>query len=331
MNRYAVYALGNPLIDIEFRVSEAQLRSWGFEKGTMRLISQAQHDQLLLALDQASHHKACGGSAANTVHALGLLGASVYYSGCVGDDAWGDFFIDAFNRKGIDHSLALSRVHGITGKCIVLLTEDAQRTMQTFIGVADSLAVQHVQSEKIGAAQWIYVEGYLVAAPSTYAAACYANQSARQQAIPVALALSDINMVRFFKPQLLGLCTPPVDLLFCNYEEAALFCETDSLETIKQRLTQYAARFVVTLGKEGSLIFDGIRYYHAPSAPVHAIDTLGAGDNFAGGFLYALSQGYSYEKANNIANDVAGRVVTKLGPRIDEIDSTIILQHINRP
>jgi sugar/nucleoside kinase (ribokinase family) len=119
-----------------------------------------------------------------------------------------------------------------------------------------------------------------------------------------------------------------IDLLFCNQQEALSMCGTQDIESTKQCLQQYAKTFVITLGKKGSIAFDGKEYFHAHSVVETAIDSLGAGDNFAGGFLYALARGYNYESANKLANIVAGRVVSKFGPRIDETDAKFILNEM---
>jgi len=331
MKQFHVYGIGNALVDIDFEVSEETLNRLKIDKSVMTLIDEERHHQLLEELDGIKHLRACGGSAANTIFTLQQLGANTFYSCKVGNDEAGDFFYRNLIVSGIQTNLSQQKRNGVTGKCIVLVTPDADRTMNTFLGTTYEFSKEQILESALMNAEYLYIEGYLVASPTACEAALLARSLAKKHNIKTALSLSDPNMVTYFKEALCAIMDEKIDVLFCNEREALLFTATESLEVAKEVFKNYARTFVVTLGGKGSLIYDGKEFKQVAPYPVNVLDTVGAGDIFAGTFLYGLSQGFNYSEAGDFASFAAAKVVAKFGPRlnhqeIEEVKAVIAKQ-----
>jgi sugar/nucleoside kinase (ribokinase family) len=317
MSDYDVYALGNALVDMEFEVSSEQLRELGVEKGVMTLVDEMRQAQIVERLGAQESKRGSGGSAANTIIAVSQLGGQACFSGRVANDDLGRFYLEDMDRAGVTASMRLQDLGpGITGKCLVLLTPDADRTMHTFLGVSADLAPSDVSVEVITRSRYVYVEGYLVTGPATRGAAIFAAEEARRHGVRLALSLSDPNIVHFFRPAINELIGPGVDLLFANEDEARRLGETDDLQEACERIKQIAGQFVITRGAAGALVHDGQRLHVIDPVPTQAIDTLGAGDMFAGVFLYGLTHGMDHVRAGQLASLAASRIVSHLGPRL---------------
>ncbi|MDR3478320.1 MAG: adenosine kinase [Gammaproteobacteria bacterium] len=334
MKQFQVYGIGNALVDIDFEVSKSTLERLNIAKGVMTLIDESTHHRLLEELDGVKHLKACGGSAANTLFTVQQLGAKTFYSCKVGDDAAGDFFYQDMIAHGIHTNLYEIPRHGVTGKCIVMVTPDADRTMNTFLGVSSSFSREQLSETALKNSDFLYIEGYLVASPLGCEAAMMARQMADKYNIKTAITLSDPNMVNYFKEGLCAIIGNQVDLLFANESEALLFTGTDRLDEAKETLKKYAKSFVITLGGRGALIYDGHGFTQVDAYKVPVLDTVGAGDVFAGTFLYAITKGYSYYEAGKLASFAASKVVSKFGPRltdaeIDEVRQIIVKQSVS--
>ncbi len=330
MKEFHVYGIGNALVDIDFEVSTQTLDRLNIEKSVMTLIDEETHHHLLEELDGIKHLKASGGSAANTLFTLQQLGAKTFYSCKVGNDDAGDFFYRELVLHGIQTNLHEGSRDGVTGKCIVLVTPDADRTMNTFLGATSNFSKNQLSETALKNAEYLYIEGYLVASPSACEAAIVAREMANKYQIKTAISLSDPNMVTYFKT---GLCTiigQQVDVLFCNQTEALLFTETNHLNEAQEALKKFARTFVITLGGEGAIVYDGHKYFHIPSHPVNVLDTVGAGDVFAGTFLYGITHGYSYLQAGEFASLAASKVVAKFGPRLNESEINAVRQLIEK-
>ena len=327
MKTFHVYGIGNALLDLDFEVSEEALARLKIDKGVMTLIDEAKHHYLLEELDGIKHLKACGGSAANTIFTLQQMGAKTYYSCKIGNDEAGDFFHRDLVLQGIETNLHEVPHEGVTGKCIVLVTPDADRTMNTYLGASAGFSKAQLSMSAIASAHYLYIEGYLVASPLGCEAAITARKAAQINGTKIALSLSDPNMVKHFKEELCAIIGNKVDILFCNEEEARLFTLAENLEEAVTKLQEYANTFAVTLGSNGVLVFDGNEFMHLPAYDANVIDTVGAGDVFAGVFLYGITHGFSYAVSADLANFAAAKVVAKFGPRlsIEEIDEVCSL------
>jgi sugar/nucleoside kinase (ribokinase family) len=323
MKQYNVYAIGNAMVDIDFEISDATVTRLNLAKGLMTLIDEDTHHKLLEELDGIKHVKACGGSAANTIITLQQLGASTFYSCKVGNDAFGDFYYHDLVSNGIHTNMKENTRTGTTGKCLVLVTPDAERTMNTFLGISAQFSKTELSEEAIKNSEYLYIEGYLVASPLGLEASITARELAEKHSVKTALSLSDPNMTTYFKHGLCNIIGDKVDILFCNEPEALIFTDTKNLAAAKEELKKFARTFVITLGGKGSLVYDGKQFSDIAVHKTNVIDTVGAGDVFAGAFLYAITHGANYVEAGNLASLCASKVVSKFGPRLslDEVET----------
>lgn len=317
MAKYDVYALGNALLDIEFEVSPEVLQNLGIDKGVMTLLDQDSQDKIVSNLANYDQKRSCGGSAANTLIAISQFGGKAFYSCKVADDEPGKFYTQDLIDCGVETNLE-SQVakSGITGKCLVFVTPDADRTMNTFLGISGEFSDGELVPEAIQQAEYTYIEGYLVSGESSKQAAIKARETAQAAGNKVAFTLADLNMVKFFKSGLLEIIDSGVDFLFANEGEALLMADTEDFTEAIEYLKTLATRFAVTRGALGSVVFDGEQLIEIEAFPVKAIDTVGAGDMYAGAFLYGITNGMSYSEAGRLASLASSQIVTTLGARM---------------
>jgi sugar/nucleoside kinase (ribokinase family) len=317
MSHYDLYAIGNALVDSEYEVSDAQLKSMGVDKRHMTLIDTPRRAQLLEHVKALTPRQTGGGSAGNTVVALAQLGGKAFYSCKVAHDALGDFYVKDLQARGVDTNLNHTRASdGQTGSCLVLVTPDAERSMCTFLGVSAELDDAALHPKDIEKSKIYYMEGYLAASPTGLAAALKGRQIAREAGVALALTLSDVSMIQFCKAGLDAMLGDGVDYLFCNQEEAQVWCGSQDLNVVKETLKKLAKMVCLTRGPDGSEIITAQDSWHVPAEKVQAIDTNGAGDMFAGAFLYAITRGYSPDQAANLGNHAAAAVVSQHGNRL---------------
>ncbi|HXT84848.1 MAG TPA: adenosine kinase [Verrucomicrobiae bacterium] len=324
MKQYQVYGMGNALVDIDFEVKQQTIERLNIDKGVMTLIDEETHHRLLEELDGVKHLKECGGSAGNTIFTLQQLGAKTFFSCKVGNDEFGNFYFRSLISEGINTNLDENSRRGITGKCIVLVTPDADRTMNTFLGTTSTFSKEELSEAALKDSEYLYIEGFLVASPTGYEAAIVAREIAQKYGIKISLCLSDPNMVIYFKSGLQDIIgKKQIDIIFSNEREALLFTESNHLDDAKEKLKQYAKSFVITLGDKGALIYDGKKFGDVSAYPVKVLDTVGAGDIFAGAFLYGITHGRDYFDSGKLASYAASKIVSKFGPRLnkEEINS----------
>ena len=329
--KYDLYALGNALVDVEIEVNETELERLGVEKGVMTLVDEERHDYLLSHLNGNIHQRASGGSAANSVLALAQLGGKAFHSCKVAKDEAGVFYSDDLNNAGVANTLGqLEDNHGTTGKCLVMITPDADRTMNTFLGISSELKEQDINYDALAQSEYLYIEGYLVSSPEAHMAAIKARNFARENNVKVATTLSDPNMVRFFKPEIEQILDGGVDLLFCNDDEALEYTGVDQVEDALKILKQQAKQVVITLGKQGALGFDGQTLHTIEPFNVKAVDTNGAGDMFAGAFMFAITNGLSWADAGKLASYASAHLVTQFGPRLKPEAVKELVAYVNQ-
>ncbi|RZG87520.1 adenosine kinase [Acinetobacter sp. WCHAc060033] len=322
-----LFAIGNALIDQEFKVSDDFLAEQNLQKGTMQLTDGETQAQLYNNLQASQNYKgqASGGSAANTAVAFGALGASAFYACRVGNDDLGKIYLDGLNEAGIQTS-AKSISEGVTGTCMVLVSEDSERTMHTYLGITAELSDVQMDFEPLKTAKWLYIEGYLSTSDSARLAVKQARQIAREHNVKIALTLSDPAMVQYARQGLNELLDDGVDLIFCNEQEAMMYTETDSVEAALEKLKQLSNEVVITLSEKGALVSNQNNHFHVQGRKVVAIDANGAGDAFAGAFLYALNNGENLQTAAQLAILISSEVVSQFGPRLDVTDYANLLE-----
>jgi len=315
--KYDVYGVGNALVDIEVETSDSQLKELGVEKGLMTLVDPERQEQLLDALTGVRHRMSGGGSAANTINALAHLGGRCYYSCRVADDESGNFFADDMRAAGVNTNVHADKgSDGATGTCLVMVTPDAERTMNTNLGISASLTPDQVLEEELAAAEYLYIEGYLVSTPNSLATALRARELARKHDVKVAFTFSDPAMVKFCKDGLEEVLGDGVDVLLCNEEEAMGFTGAVSLEEAGDILSKRAGILATTCGSRGARVWDGAKWIDIAPHAVKPVDSNGAGDLFAGAFLYGLTQGHGCEVAGKLASLASATLVTHFGARL---------------
>lgn len=315
--KYDLYAIGNALVDMEYEVHDEFFNKHKIDKGLMTLVDEERQKSLLDALGTAPKKQQCGGSAANTAIACAQFGAKSFYSCKVAKDPIGNFYFQDLLDNGVHSNLMhQDREDGVTGKCLVLITPDAERTMNTFLGITSTISKTQVDPEAIRHSKYMYMEGYLVASPTGREAAVQARRIAEAAGVKTALTFSDVNMVKFFKDGLSEMMGEVIDLLFCNESEACAYTGHDDIMVAREKLKKIAKTFVITLGENGALIFDGTTFIDIEPYPVKAVDSNGAGDMYAGAFLYAITHNHSYASAGKLASMAASRVVSQFGPRL---------------
>ena len=319
--KYQVYSIGAALVDIEVVVTDEFLSAHKIDKGLMTLVDEERQFHLLGALSSHSFHvkRSCGGSACNSIVAASCFGLNAFYSAKVADDEDGRFFVEDLQSTGVDfHNTEAST--GVTGKCLVMVTDDAERTMNTFLGASLDLTSNEVDDPALINSDWLYLEGYLVTDDARTGVAVKAMECAKANQVKTSLSLSDPFVVQVFEDNLRKVIGDGVDLLFCNSDEARSFTKTHNTEAAAEQLKKYAKTFVITRGAGGSLSYDGTNLVQTPGVTANAVDTNGAGDMFAGAFLYAINSGHSYVWAAKFANAASARVVSQFGPRIEAVD-----------
>jgi sugar/nucleoside kinase (ribokinase family) len=307
--------LGNALVDILLELTDEEFAALGFEKGTMRLVDP--HEQKAL-LDQFRDHEprlVSGGSVANSVIACSQLGGTGAFVGCVGDDRYGLHYLDEFEQLHIEFCTR-PLVGETTGTCVSIITPDAERTMRTCLAVSSHLAARHVDAERVAASEWLFVEGYVFANPNTGQPAIReALRVARAGGVKVALTCSDA-----FVPQVFGDAFHDAlkqsDLVFCNATEAMAVAGGASAAEAFARLKGIVPACVVTDGPNGAFVRSGGAEHHVPAFRCEPKDVTGAGDMFAGAFLYGLTHGVAAERAARAANFLAMKVITQIGARL---------------
>ena len=330
--KYQVYGIGNALVDAEFEVSDEFLETHSIEKGLMTLIDQSQEETLVNNLNNefGLKKRAGGGSAANTLVSISQLGGKTFYACKVANDESGDFYMKDLAAAGVETNLDQMKENGVTGKCLVMVTEDAERTMNTFLGITSDFSISDLHIEELVQSEYIYIEGYLVTSDVSRHAAMHARKIAKDNNVKTAFTFSDPAMVTYFKDGVTEIIGDGVDVLFSNEEEALTYTGKDSIEEAIVELSKITKKLVLTHGSKGAQIISDNKSIDIAPVKVEAIDTNGAGDMFAGAFMYGLLNELTDEQSGNLASESAANIVTVYGARLDKQRQLDILnKHIS--
>lgn len=314
MKHIALTGIGNALVDIEYRVTEEELAAFGVQKGAMTLTEASRQAELIAALSDRDAHRSSGGSAANTVIAFAQFGGTAAFKSLLGRDDFGTFYAGEFTNLGIELDAEL--VDGEpTGTCLVMITPDSERTLNTTLAVNGHYSTRNINEEIIKRSEWIYIEGYKLTDDSGAEAVDMAAFYARKHGTNIAVSCSDAFIIDVFGDRLRSVLNH-TDLIFCNEREGmALAGEEDRDEAVKALRSRFR-NVVFTLGEHGSRIqWDG-RTADVPAYAVKPVDTTGAGDMFAGAFLYGVLHRYHPEHAGRLAAYASAQVVAQYGARL---------------
>lgn len=309
----AVLGIGNALVDvINSLENDEVLEKLGLPRGSMTLVD-AELSKILYENTYFNNREIItGGSAANTVHALANLGGNCGYLGKIGKDKLGDIFKKEFERNSVKTHLFFSEKD--TGRVMSLVSPDSERTMATYLGAAADLKTDELQSAIFQNYSYLYIEGYLVQDHNLIETAI---DLARKEGLKIAIDLSSFNVVEAHLDFLKKLVRDKVDIVFANEEEALSFTGKEP-ELALDAIAEMCEIAVVKVGKEGSFIKRGDEKVKIGTIRATAVDTTGAGDNFAAGFLFGLTKGFSLRKSGNIAALISGKVVEIMGAKLPE-------------
>lgn len=328
-DKVEIYGIGNPLIDVLAQVSDRDIEKLKLNKGTMELIDIERGNSILAYINDLEKIYACGGSAPNTMITLAALGVQTALSGMVGDDELGGIYCKRLEEQNVISDLATCTVD--TGSCIVLVTPDYERTMSTRLGACQSFGPEHLNHQKIAEASYLYFTGYMWDTEPQKKALISAIETARKAGTKVVFDVADPFAVERHRHDFLKLISSSVDIVFANSEEARLLVGTDDPEKASHELAKICTIATVKNCAEGSCIASNETKTNVSvnSYPVDAVDTTGAGDNYAAGFLYALVKGYSLADAGKIASYVAAQIVKQTGAQFGAQDIQEILKAID--
>ncbi len=319
MEKLDVAGLGNALVDALVRLpSDGVLSDLGLNRGTMHPVNHEQWERAYAAVKELGAEIHSGGSCANRVAVLGLLGADCSFCGQIGDDEFGRIYarelVDACGR----HSLQTAQV-GNTGKCLSLISADAERTLVTDLGAAVRLADIGGFADTIRQSRVLHVTGYLFLGEPMRGAALQALDFAKQAGVPVSLDVADPFVIGVVKDLMWDVVRDYADLVFLNEEEAAAMTGLDSEQGLEM-LAPHVDTVVVKLGRRGSLVAKGDQRLMVPVYEAQAVDTTGAGDCYAAGFLYGWTQGWSTEKCGELGSRIAALTVQQVGAVVRDRD-----------
>jgi sugar/nucleoside kinase (ribokinase family) len=309
-----VVGIGNAIVDVLGEVDEAFLAAQGLAKGSMALIDEARMHELYDAFPPAQEHS--GGSAANTVVGAAALGSSTAFIGKVRDDQVGEIFSHDIRAAGVEFEVAAANSGSETGRCLVAVTPDGERTMNTFLGASIELVPEDVDQELVAAAEVLYLEGYLWDPPGAKQAMLRAVDLAHAAGRRVSLSLSDRFCVDRHREEFQDLIAHSVEILFANEDEARALYELEDLEEVILVLEEACEIIVITRGANGSIVLGPDGRVEVPAEPVERlVDTTGAGDLYAAGFLSAFTAGHDAETCARIGSIAAAEVISHIGAR----------------
>jgi len=314
VKKYDVVGIGNAIVDILANVEDDFLQEHNLRKGMMRLDDELEVKRLHTCIDVVK--EVSGGSAANTIVGLASLGNSVAFMGKVRDDPLGKSFEKGLKALGVDYCTKKAVSGQPTACCVVLTTLDAQRTMNTCLGISGSLGPEDIDETIISQSEIIYLEGYLWDSDEAKKAFKKAVRIARETGGRVALSLSDSFCVKRHRVEFLDLVKNHIDILFANEEEIKSLFETSTLEKAISRCKEMKNICAITRSEKGSVVvFKDRIYMISPQRNINIVDTTGAGDLYAAGFLHGLIRGMDLESCGKIGSIVAAEVISHFGAR----------------
>ncbi|MGB0681292.1 MAG: adenosine kinase [Magnetovibrionaceae bacterium] len=318
-----VLGIGNAIVDVLAHAEDAFLDAEGLPKGGMTLIDAGQAESLYQRMGPGVEMS--GGSAANTIAALASLGGKGAFVGKVADDQLGGVFAHDIKALGIDFDTKPLSGGDATARCLILVTPDAQRTMNTFLGACTELGPDDIAVDQIATAKITYLEGYLWDPPHAKEAFLKAAGAAHDAGRLVSLSLSDPFCVERHRDSFLDLLEGHIDILFANEEEAKSLYQTDDLRTVADQLSRHCSVAAITRGADGCMIVSGEERHHLTAeTPDRLADTTGAGDAFAAGFLFGLTQGKGLADCGRLGGIAAAQVIAHMGARPDVVLKDVI-------
>lgn len=325
--KFQVVGIGNAIVDVLSQCSDAFLAENGIEKGIMQLIDMGRAVDLYSRVGPSK--EISGGSAANTIAGAAQLGGRVAYVGKVKNDQLGAIFAHDLRAQGATYetSLAEPGSEAETGRCIVLVTPDGERSMNTYLGWSENLGPEDIDEDMMAQAEWIFLEGYRFDGPDSHAAFAKAIAATKGAGGRVAITLSDPFCIDRHRDAFAKMLRDDVDLLFANRAELLSMYGTDDLDAALAAAAAEVDIVLCTDSENGAFLVKGGDRWHVPAVKTHVVDATGAGDLFAGAFLWGLTNGHELETCVKMANLAASEVISHIGARPEADLTQLFREH----
>jgi sugar/nucleoside kinase (ribokinase family) len=311
---FDVAALGNAIVDVIAPVGDDFLLKHNIAKGVMTLVDEYRAHQLYHAFGEK--RESAGGSAANTTVGLASLGAKALFIGKVREDRLGESFAESLKGMGVHYATAPAPDGAPTASCLIAVADDGQRSMNTHLGAARALSPDDIRADDIAAASILYIEGYLWDSESARAASKKAIVLAKEHGTRIAFTLSDPFCVGRYREEFLELLASDLDIVFANEEEAKALFQVESFDAVLQHAGRWGGVAALTRSAKGCVAVGKGEVHVIDAAPVErVVDTTGAGDQFAAGFLYGLVRGKNLGACGRLGALAAGEVISHFGAR----------------
>jgi sugar/nucleoside kinase (ribokinase family) len=319
--KFDVTAIGNAIVDVIAQADDALLAAHKLPKGAMNLIDAEMAEKLYSVMGPGK--EASGGSAGNTIAGIAMLGGKTAYIGKVADDQLGKIFTHDIRAAGVTYDTRPLTGGLPTARSLIFVTPDAQRTMQTFLGACTQLGPEDINLDHVKASKVVYMEGYLWDLPRAKQAMLDAAMKAKESGVKVSLTLSDAFCVARFRDEFLDLAEKYVDILFANESEILSLYQTEDFDDALQQVRKHCEIAALTRSEKGSVVVNGDEVHVIDAVKgVQVVDTTGAGDAYAAGFLYAYTQGGDLKTAGKLGGAMAAQVISQYGPRSEKSEIT---------
>jgi len=326
---FDVFGIENPLVDLLAQVPDEFLQQVGVEKNAMYLVDMDRHQSLLKALADTEVHAEPGGSCANTLLGISQLGGKTAFCGKVGPDDYGRVYINKLEEAGVTSYIQTNGQ--LTGSTVILIAPDAARTMNTFLGACQELHADDVPLDALAESKKLYITGYLWDTPEQQGAATKALEAAEKAGIPIAMSLSDAFCVNRHRDDFIAILKKYVTQVFANQEEALAITGAETTHEAMKALREWCPRVAITLGAAGALVANEEEVIYIDPYKVEAVDSTGAGDAFAAGYLYGRTNGASLFQCGRLGSLFAAKVVSKVGPRLEGDVRSILAPVLDNP
>jgi sugar/nucleoside kinase (ribokinase family) len=329
-----ISAIGNALVDTVFKVEQSFISELGLEIDQMTLSSAEEHAPIIerLIASGADTVSDCGGSATNSLVAAASFGAKCFHVCKVSEDQDGLRYLKSLKEAGVNHKGNTALADSVpTGKCLILVTPDAKRTMTTALNVSSLMDESDLDLDQIANSKIFYIEGYMVTSEENYKVTLKALEHLQDfPDVKIALSLSDPGIVMGFKDKFNQIESFGLDYIFGNDDEAMAFVDAENIEEAFIKLQEKSYTSIITMGEQGSVVVTNNEIINTPNVNIDPVDTNGAGDMFAGSFLYALLQNHDLRSCAEFANFGASKVVETFGPRLTQEGYSEVLNNYKK-
>ena len=322
IGKHKIFGIGNPLIDIVINVQEEDLIRLEMNKGTMELVSGDHQLEIIKYFKGANIFYSPGGSAPNTIIACSGLGIGSFIQGKIGNDKFGSIYLDQIKSSGVRSGIIQS--DGATGSSIVLVTPDGERTMNTHLGLCREFSADDLDMDTLAKSRYLYFTGYMWDTETQKSALKKAISLCKKNDIKIVFDVADPFVVNRNRLEFLNMLKNSIDIVFANKPEMEILFNNKKIENSVKKIMQYVTSGAIKLGEEGAIVFDNDVHYRTLARPVEVLDTTGAGDMFAAGFLSSLTRKIPLDRAGKIATYLAGEIIKVNGAQISKKKIEII-------